>query len=479
VNLLIYAASPLPGKDYFSFMNLDPQMSPIEKRAAAALATIFSFRMLGLFMILPVFAIYAEGLGEVSHLQVGLAIGIYGLTQALLQIPFGMASDRLGRKPVIIFGLLIFIAGSVVAANAETIEMIIAGRALQGAGAVAAAVMALLSDLTQEEHRTKAMALVGMSIGFAFVGAMVLGPILNGFIGVPGLFGLTAVLGVVGIVILIWVVPHPKELHFHHDTESEPALFGSILRDGQLMRLNLGIFILHMVLTASFIAIPSMLRNSGLAANDHWMLYLPVLVVAMATIVPFIIIAEKRRKMKTVFVGAIGLLMLVMAALAWNNVGLWTIGILLWLFFTGFNLLEASLPSLVSKFAPAASKGSAMGIYSTSQFLGAFSGGVVGGAVLGELGPVGLFTLCSAVLALWFVVALSMQSPRYLKSILLKVGAMSEEAAAGLEQRIQQVVGVAEVTVNGSDEVAYLKVDSQLLDQQQLDQIIQQNIGEK
>jgi len=460
-------------------MNHDSPMSPLEKRAASALATIFSFRMLGLFMILPVFAIYAEGMGEVTPLQIGLAIGIYGLTQALLQIPFGMASDRLGRKPVIVFGLLIFIVGSVVAAYAETIEMIIAGRALQGAGAVAAAVMALLSDLTQEEHRTKAMAMVGMSIGFAFVGAMVLGPILNGFIGVPGLFGLTAVLGVVGIIILLWIVPNPKELHFHHDTEAEPALFGSILRDGQLMRLNLGIFILHMVLTASFIAIPFMLLDSGLAANDHWMLYLPVLMLAMGIIIPFIIIAERLRKMKSVFVGAIGLLVLVMVTLAWNNVGLWTIGILLFLFFTGFNLLEASLPSLVSKFAPAASKGSAMGIYSTSQFLGAFTGGVAGGAVLGQFGATGLFTLCSAALVLWFVVALSMQQPRYLKSLLVKVGAMGHESAQKLEQAIEQVTGVAEVTVDGRDEVAYLKVDSQQFEPQQLEQIIQQSIGEK
>jgi len=460
-------------------MNLDSPMTPPEKRAATALAAIFSFRMLGLFMILPVFAIYAEQLGEVSPLQIGLAIGIYGLTQAMLQIPFGMVSDRIGRKPVIVFGLLIFIAGSLVAAYAETIEGIIAGRALQGAGAIAAAVMALLSDLTQEEHRTKAMAKIGMSIGFAFVAAMVIGPLLNGIIGVPGLFGLTAVLGVLGIAILIWVVPNPGELHFHHDTESEPALFGSILRDAQLMRLNLGIFILHMVLTASFIAIPFMLLDSGLAANDHWMLYLPVLVLAMLTIVPFIIIAEKRHKMKTIFVGAIGVLVLAEATLAWNNVGLWSIGILLWLFFSSFNLLEASLPSLVSKFAPAASKGSAMGIYSTSQFLGAFTGGVAGGAVLGELGATGLFILCSAALALWFIVASSMQEPRYLKSLLIKVGAMSDDSAQKLQKIMQRVAGVAEVTVDGRDEVAYIKVDAKRFEQQQLDQIIQQNIGEK
>lgn len=454
-------------------------MTSLEKRAATALAAIFSFRMLGLFMILPVFAIYAEQMGEVTPLQIGLAIGIYGLTQALLQIPFGMASDRIGRKPVIIFGLLVFIVGSLVAAYAETIEGIIAGRALQGAGAIAAAVMALLSDLTQEEHRTKAMAKIGMSIGFAFVAAMVIGPLLNGIIGVPGLFALTAILGGLGIVILLWVVPHPKELHFHHDTEAEPALFGSILKDAQLMRLNLGIFILHMVLTASFIAIPFMLRDSGLAANDHWMLYLPVLLLAMAIIVPFIIIAEKRHKMKQVFVGAIALLVVVQATLAWNNVGLWSIGFLLFLFFAGFNLLEASLPSLVSKFAPAASKGSAMGIYSTSQFLGAFLGGVLGGAVYGEMGAFGLFSLCSGALALWFVVAVSMQHPRYLKIHMVHVGSMDSGSAQGLEQQIQQVAGVEEVTVDGSDETAYLKVDSQRFDTSQFEQVIQQNIGEK
>ncbi|MDH3355191.1 MAG: MFS transporter, partial [Chromatiales bacterium] len=425
------------------------------------------------------FAIYADSLGEVTPIQIGLAIGIYGLTQAMLQIPFGMASDRWGRKPVIIFGLLIFIMGSIFAANAETIQEIIIGRALQGAGAVAAAVMALLSDLTQEEHRTKAMAMVGMSIGFSFVAAMVLGPLLNGIIGVPGLFGLTAILGGLGIIMLIWIVPNPKAAHFHHDTEAKPALFGAILKDSQLMRLNFGIFTLHMVLSASFIAIPFMLRDSGLAGNDQWMLYLPVLVLAMAVIIPFIIIAEKRRKMKLVFVGAIALLMLVQAALAWVGAELWVIGILLWLFFSGFNLLEASLPSLVSKFAPAASRGTAMGVYSTSQFLGAFSGGVLGGSIYGVMGANGLFMLCSAALALWFIVALSMQQPRYLKPYLIKVGAMSRESAQGLEKLLREVAGVAEVTIDGSDEVAYLKVDSQKLDQQRLDQIIQQNSGEK
>ncbi len=460
-------------------MNLDSPMTPLEKRAATALAAIFSFRMLGLFMILPVFAIYAEQMDEVTPLQIGLAIGIYGLTQALLQIPFGMASDRIGRKPVILFGLLIFIAGSLVAAYAETIEGVIGGRALQGAGAIAAAVMALLSDLTQEEHRTRAMAQVGMSIALAFVAAMIIGPLLNGTIGVPGLFALTAILGGVGIVILLWVVPHPKASHFHHDTEAEASLFGSILRDPQLMRLNLGIAILHMVLTASFIAIPFMLLDSGLAVNDHWMLYLPVLVLAMGTIVPLILIAEKRHKLKQFFVSAIALLAIVQALLAWNSIGLWTVGFLLFLFFSGFNLLEASLPSLVSKFAPAASRGSAMGIYATSQFMGAFLGGLLGGVVYGELGAMGLFTFCSLALALWFVVAISMEHPRYLKLHMIKVGAMDSESAQGLAEQIRQVAGVAEITVNGSDEVAYLKVDSSRFDGSQFEQVIQQNIGEK
>lgn len=449
---------------------LPEQMTAKEQRAAVSLATIFALRMLGLFMILPVFALYAEELEGVTSTQVGLAIGAYGLTQALLQLPFGMLSDRIGRKPVIAAGLLIFALGSVAAAMATTIEGVILGRALQGAGAVAAAVMALAADLTREEHRTKAMAVIGMSIGFSFAIAMVMGPLLNRWIGVPGIFALTAALALAGIVLLYAVVPTPREMTFHRDTEAEPAQFGRVLRDGQLLRLDFGILVLHMVLTASFVVLPLALRDSGFSPEHHWQLYLPVMLLAMLLAIPFIIIAEKKRRMKQVFVSAIGVLLLSQLALVWGQQRFLLIALLLLTFFTAFSLLEATLPSLVSKVAPAQSKGTAMGVYTSSQFIGAFIGGAAGGWVHEMYGNSGVFLLCSTLAALWLLAALSMREPRYLAVEMFRVNVTGASGAAGLEQRLRQVRGVAEASVNVDDGIAYLKVDSRVLDKDALSQ---------
>lgn len=445
------------------------QMTPQERRAALSLASIFATRMLGLFMILPVFALYAEGLVGVTPVLIGVAIGIYGLTQALLQIPFGMLSDHLGRKPVIAGGLIIFALGSVVAALSTTIEGVIIGRALQGAGAIAAAVMALIADLTREEHRTKAMAVIGATIGFSFLAAMVAGPIVNTWIGVPGIFWLTAGLAVLGIIILFLVVPHPEHLSFHRDAEVEPSRFHEVLGNSQLLRLDLGIFVLHMVLTASFVALPLVLRDSGFAPGSHWMLYLPVMTLAMAAMVPFIIIAEKKRRMKQILVGAIVALVLSELVLIPLHGSMIAVALLLWLFFTAFNLLEASLPSLVAKTAPAQNKGTAMGIYSSSQFVGAFVGGIAGGWFYGQAGAVAVFGFCAAMLTLWLVAAITMRQPRYLATTLVNVGVVDKEKARQLEQEIAAVVGVAEVAVSVDDGVAYLKVDSKLLDEEELE----------
>ncbi len=446
------------------------QMTAKEQRAAASLAAIFSFRMLGLFMILPVFALYAEGMDGVTSTQVGLAIGAYGLTQALLQLPFGMLSDRIGRKPVIAGGLLIFALGSIVAALATTIEGVIFGRALQGAGAVAAAVMALAADLTREEHRTKAMAVIGMSIGFSFVVAMVAGPVLDHWIGVPGIFALTAALALVGIALLFIVVPTPGKVIFHRDAEVEPAQFGHVLRDGQLLRLDFGILVLHLVLTAAFVVLPLALRDSGFAPEKHWQLYLPVMVAAMALAVPFIVIAEKKRQMKRVFTTAIGVLMLALLALVWGHHHFWTMAVVLLVFFIAFSLLEATLPSLVSKVAPAQSKGTAMGVYTTSQFLGAFIGGVAGGWTHEMFGNSGVFLLCGVLVSMWLLAALSMREPRYLAVKMFKVDVADDDRAVELEQSLRLVTGVAEASVNVDDGIAYLKVDSRVLDREALSQ---------
>jgi len=389
------------------------KISPLEQRAAASLGGIFALRMLGLFMILPVFSLYAHQLKGFTPMLMGIAIGAYGLTQAFLQIPFGLLSDRIGRKRVIIIGLLIFAAGSVVAAVSDTIYGVIAGRALQGAGAIAAAIMALLADLTRVETRTKAMAILGGSIGMSFTLALLLGPILNGIIGVPGIFWLTGLLALAGILIVLYVVPNPADSHFHTDTEPVLAQFSKILSDRQLLRLDFGIFSLHFLITASFVVLPLLLRDTlHMPAEHHWWIYLPVLLLAVVAMFPFIILAERGGRMKMIFLGAIALIIFSEAGLFLFHDHIYQVAILLFLFFTGFNLMEATLPSLISKMAPANSKGTAMGAYSSCQFLGAFVGGTTGGWLLGQYGVGSVFAGCAVVAMIWLLLAISMKSPQ-------------------------------------------------------------------
>lgn len=446
------------------------KMSPIELRAARSLATIYATRMLGLFMILPVFSLYAEELEGVTPLLIGLAIGIYGLTQSVLQIPFGMLSDRVGRKPMIVIGLIIFAFGSAVAAMADSIYGVILGRALQGSGAIAAVLMALTADLTREDHRLKAMAIIGMTIGFSFAVSMILGPILNGFIGVPGIFWLTAVLALAGIVLTYSWVPDSVEERFHRDAEPVPALFKSVIADKQLLRLDAGILILHMILTATFVALPLALRDHALMDSaQHWYIYLPVMVLAMAAMIPFVIIAENKRKMKQVFVGAIFLLGCSELALMWMFDMVFAIALILFVFFTVFNILEASLPSLVAKQSPPDRKGTAMGVYSSSQFFGAFLGGLIGGWMYDVFDVVGVFAFCGAAAGIWFLLAVSMQNPRYLSSFVIRIGPIETERVPGMVMHLTQVTGVAEAVIVPEDEVAYLKVDLHALDRDALD----------
>ena len=451
--------------------NLDAAagMSRNEVRSAVSMAGIYALRMLGLFMILPVFALYAGDLEGATPALAGLAIGIYGMTQALLQIPFGLVSDHIGRKPVIVFGLLVFAAGSVVAATADTMFMVIVGRALQGAGAIAAAVMALTADLIREEHRVKAMAIIGMSIGVAFALAMVLGPVLNTWVGVPGIFWLTAVLAIGGIAVVVLIVPNPAVSRVRRDAETVPAQITSVLRDAQLLRLDLGIFSLHLILTASFVVLPLALRDvAGLPADQHWLLYLPVLVLSLPMAIPFILAAEKHRRMKQVFVGAIAVIALVQAALALFHTSVLGIALLLFMFYAAFNLLEAILPSLIAKMAPPDRKGTAMGVYSSSQFFGAFVGGAVGGILHGSYGMGSVFLFCSLVALAWVLFASTMQRPHYLGTRLLRIGPQDPANAQELAQRISAVRGVAEAVVIPEDAVAFLKIDQVSLDEDAL-----------
>jgi len=446
------------------------RMSPVETRAAFSLAGIFSLRMLGLFLILPVFALYAEELAQVTPVLVGMAIGIYGLTQALLQIPFGMLSDRIGRKPVIIGGLILFAIGSVVAAQADSIWGVILGRAIQGSGAIAAAVMALAADLTREQNRMKAMAVIGMSIGLAFAVSLILGPMLNAWIGVPGIFWLTAVLALSGVAVTLFLVPNPQESHFHRDTEPVPGQFGRVLANTDLLRLDAGILCLHMGLTAVFLVLPLALRDSaGLQSVDHWVVYLPALLLAIMLMIPFVVIAENRRQMKPVFLGAIAALVIAQLGFITFHQSVWGIGFSLLVYFTAFNVLEATLPSLVAKMAPAESKGTAMGVYSTSQFLGAFIGGLIGGWVHTHYGLNGVYWLVAAAMGAWLLLAWGMTPPSYLNTHLLKVGVMDGAQAQELQNQLLAMPGVGDAFVVADEGVAYMKVDPKQVDYAALD----------
>ena len=446
-------------------------MTPLEKRVAMSLSAIFASRMLGLFMVLPVFALYAEDLDGFSPTLAGLAIGIYGLTQAIFQIPMGLLSDRIGRKPVIIGGLVIFAIGSVVAAMADSLTGVIIGRALQGSGAIASAIMALAADLTREEHRIKVMASIGMSIGLSFALALVFGPMLHGVFGVSGIFWITAVLAIGGILVAKFAVPTPVITRFHRDAEVEVDWFRQALSDPQLLRLDTGIFILHFILVSMFVVMPGVLRDSlGFSLEQHWQLYLPILFFAVLTMVPFIIIAEKKRKIKQVLIGAIVILAVSQFGLPLFTDSLVGFAIMLWLFFSAFNLLEASMPSLVAKMAPASHKGTAMGAYSTSQFLGVFFGGLTGGTLSEYYGLSGVATFNIVLLVVWAGLAITMAKPLFHTSYLLNVGEVTQDKAEELITSLSQISGVVDATVIAEDGVAYLKIDKQSIDMDELRQ---------
>lgn len=450
-------------------------MTPGEWRASLSLAGIYMLRMMGLFLILPVFSLYARQLPDATPLLIGLAISMYGLTQALCQIPFGLWSDKVGRKSVISVGLVLFALGSVVAALSHSIYGIILGRAIQGAGAIAAVVMALAADLTREEHRTKAMALIGVSIGISFALSMVAGPVLSGWIGMDGLFWLIGGFALLSLLVLHLLVPTPVHSRFHRDTQANPAQFGVVFVNRELLRLDFGILSLHAILMALFVVTPLLLRDAlQLESAQHWRVYLPVFVGSLVTLIPLIIVAEKQRRMKSIFLSAIFLLVTAAVGLALLPATLYSVLGCLYVFFTGFNLLEASLPSLVSKIAPAELKGTAMGVYSTAQFLGAFIGGAGGGWLYGQYGIAAVYLACAGLALLWLLIAAFMRPPRHVSSRLVNLGRINlAEAAAGSLQ-LKAIVGVEEAVVLAEDGVAYLKVDKDRLDETALQAVIQE-----
>ncbi|MDP3845179.1 MAG: MFS transporter [Pseudomonas sp.] len=448
------------------------RMSSGETRAATGLALVFAFRMLGMFMVLPVLATYGMELRGATPALIGLAIGAYGLTQALLQIPFGMLSDRIGRLPVIYIGLLIFAAGAVLAASADSIWGVIAGRVLQGAGAISAAVMALLSDLTREQHRTKAMAMIGMSIGLSFAVAMVVGPLLTRAYGLSGLFEATAVMALFGVLIVALVVPRAHGQLRHRESGVAKQALAATLRHPDLLRLDLGIFVLHAVLMASFIALPlALVENGGLPKEQHWWVYLTALLVGFFSMIPFIIYGEKQRQMKRVLLGSVTVLLLCELFFWWYGSSLRALLLGTIVFFTAFNLLEASLPSLISKVAPAGGKGTAMGVYSTSQFLGAAVGGILGGWLFQHGGLAMVFVGCAVLCALWLGFAVTMREPPYVTSLRLPLPSAAL-GDAGLVERLQCLAGVTDAVVVADEAAIYIKIDTKQVDRSSIERLI-------
>lgn len=387
------------------------RMTATEWRAALSLSSIFGLRMLGMFIILPVFAIYAEGLPGGDDLTlVGVAIGIYGLTQGCLQVPFGWWSDRYGRKPVIYAGLAIFAAGSFVAALGIHIYVVILGRVLQGAGAISAAVMAMTADLTRDEHRAKAMALIGSTIGLTFAASLVLSPWLNRVIGVPGIFAMTGLLVLAAMWVVYALVPDVPERPRRADPRGGLAEFLAVAGDPQLARLYYGVFVLHAVLMALFIAVPLDLRAAGLPVDRHWQVYLPVMAGSFVLMLPGVLGTRAPRRMKAAFLGSIAMVLASQLALAWAG-GVWAIAACLLVFFSAFNILEAHLPTLVSRMAPAHSRGVAIGAFASLQFFGTFFGAAVGGFLYERWGAGGVVIFDAVLLVIWLAAAIGTRMP--------------------------------------------------------------------
>ncbi len=445
-------------------------LTALERRAAISLALVFAFRMLGLFMLIPVFAIYGKDLVGFSPVWIGLAIGAYGLTQAVLQIPMGWLSDRIGRLPVMLLGLTLFAVGSVVAALAESVYGVTLGRILQGMGAISGAVLALAADVTREEQRPKVMAVIGATIGLSLAVSMIAGPALAAVGGLSAIFWFTAALALTGIVIVLTLVPKTQQQAIDSEALARPGFIWQLFCHPQLRLLNLGVLMLHLLLTAIFVVIPAQLLADGLAAPQHWQVYLPVFVAAFVLMVPLMILSMRRQQEKGYFLFAIGLL--VVSLLLMISGELWPLAIALLVFFTGFNYLEASMPALVSRIAPAGQKGTAMGIYASLQFFGAFLGGVLGGSISGQFGVSSLFALAGGIGLIWLFLATRMQVPQRAQRLSYKVSGVDDAAAKTLVRQLSSLSGVLEATVVVNEQRCYLKVSSAGFDPQQVEALL-------
>jgi MFS family permease len=442
--------------------------SSSEKRSVGLIALLYAFRMLGLFVILPVFMLEGAALEGATPALLGFALGVYGLSQALMQVPFGLLSDRIGRKPVIIMGLVLFALGGLIAGLSTSVYGVILGRFLQGAGAIASVLMAFLSDLTQEDNRTKAMAAVGMTIGLTFAVSLILGPFLTEHFGLSGLFLSTVALSVAGAVVVSRLPNVRIQVSRREHALSFPEV-SVMLRNIELRRLDFGIFALHFMLTATFVVTPKLLADRyGIEVGQHGWIYLAVMVTAFIGMVPFIIIGEKKQKVKTFFLAAVLLLAVSVGFLSFTEPSLTGFVICLFAFFLSFNFLEATLPSLISRIAPAGSRGTAMGIYSSSQFFGAFLGGAVGGSLFGFYGFAGVYGMSLLIALSWWVVGLGMLPPPNTKSIVLPLKPFASSDCERIASELQGMKGVEDVTLVVEEQAAYLKVNKAIFDDQVL-----------
>ncbi|WP_312411181.1 MFS transporter [Pseudescherichia sp.] len=449
----------------------DYKMTPGELRATWGLGTVFSLRMLGMFMVLPVLTTYGMALQGASEALIGFAIGIYGLAQAVFQIPFGLLSDRIGRKPLIVGGLVIFVIGSIVAALSDSIWGIILGRALQGSGAIAAAVMALLSDLTREQNRTKAMAFIGVSFGITFAIAMVLGPIITHRLGLHALFWMIAGLATAGIILTLWVVPDSKNHVLNRESGMVKGCFSKVIASPPLLKLNFGIMCLHILLMSTFVALPGQMEAAGFPAAEHWKIYLATMLISFVSVVPFIIYAEVKRHMKRVFIFCVIVLLIAEIVLWGAGPHFWELVAGVQLFFLAFNLMEALLPSLISKEAPAGYKGTAMGIYSTSQFIGVAIGGSLGGWVDGLFDSQTVFLAGALLATVWLLVASTMQEPPYVSSLRVEIPD-DVVITDTLKQQLESKAGVSEVLIVPEERSAYVKIDSKVTNRFEVEQAL-------
>jgi len=445
-------------------MNNKTGMNSTEKKAALTLSSVFALRMLGLFMLLPVFSIVGQQLDGYTPVLIGVAIGAYGLTQAIFQIPFGWLSDRFGRKPVILFGLVIFMIGSLVAAMSEHIYGVIAGRLLQGCGAIASAIMALAADLSRDDQRTKIMASIGMSIGAAFALAMVLGPVLTNLLGLQGIFFAISILAVIAMLVIYFLTPEPDHQFVQRDAVAARNQFSMIFKDGQLMRLNIGIFTLHFLLTSFFVAFPSRLNGLGVELAEHSWIYLVTMLVSVALMLPMMIFAEKKRQHARAMLVGVMLIALVQFSFGMFQFPLFLVVIAMIIYFTGFNLMEALLPSMISRIAPLSGKGTALGVYSTSQFAGAFLGGPVAGLIMQYKGMDGIYLIGAFMAMLWALLSLGLKNPPALTAYTLTIPDVSKEGFSSLVEEIKAIEGVAEAVALPEAGAVYLKLDKDQLD---------------